>query len=148
MLRPLTAAGETLHVTSWRRLAARLPVLLADPLRDIEPDVAAILLESLPPSTPVPTPEADELLEIRAFADALRPYEAVYPPLNRLVAAHLGVALRNHRLKVRERDALIGKVLQNRSWREVASMAGVAGRNGVVSVLRRATGKLLGGLGS
>lgn len=141
VLRSRTTAGARLMTVAEERLGERLIVLLAGPLRDIEPGIAATLLAGLPSADYEPS--AAESAEIESFAFDLRPYEAALPVLSRFLAARLGRGQANGLLEDRERDALIGKILQHRSWSDVAEMSGVRGRAGVIAILRRAAGKLI-----
>jgi tRNA(Met) cytidine acetyltransferase len=141
VLRSLTASGTRLQTRAARRLGERLPVLLSGPLRDIEPAIAACILEGTP--AVAPGPDSSEWPEIEAFAFGLRPYEAALAPLVRLLVARHGTAPMSAVLDDRERDALVAKLLQHREWAEVAQMAGLAGRAAVISLLRRAVGKLI-----
>ena len=54
VLAALSPAGEALADLARRRLAQRLPVLLAGPLRDLEPDIAVALLAGVPAPRPGP----------------------------------------------------------------------------------------------
>jgi tRNA(Met) cytidine acetyltransferase len=141
VLRSRTTDGARLKDAAEKRLGERLNVLLAGPLRDIEPGIAASLLAAVPAADH--EPNADERAEIESFAFGLRPYESALPPLTRLLASRLGKVQAGGMLEDRERDALIGTILQHRDWSTVAEMTGVTGRAAVVSLLRRATGKLL-----
>jgi len=87
VLAALSPAGESLADLARRRLGERLPVLLAGPLRDLEPDIAVELLVDVP----APTLDLDTLTwrELAAFAHASRPFESVIAPLAALAAPGL-----------------------------------------------------------
>jgi len=133
VLRSRTTDGARLKDAAEKRLGERLNVLLAGPLRDIEPGIAASLLAAVPAADH--EPNADERAEIESFAFGLRPYESALPPLTRLLASRLGKVQAGGMLEDRERDALIGTILQHRDWSTVAEMTGVTGRAAVVSLL-------------
>jgi tRNA(Met) cytidine acetyltransferase len=141
VLSALTPAGRDLHTRGRRHLRERLPTLLAGPLRELDPVIAARLLEGTGGARAALEP--GELRELEAFAYAVRPYEAVLPVLSTLVSERIGKAPLKGFLTDRERDVLVAKVLQHRSWGETAEMGGASGRAQVLSILRGATGKLL-----
>ena len=143
VLRPLSTAGESLQRLASGRLGRRLPLLLAEPLRDLEPQIVACLLRNQP-RRPWCL-ERWERRELEAFAFALRPYEAALPALARLVLTGIGEALRVGKLDGSERDSLICKVLQHRTWDESTRLLDLPGRAQVIALLRRAVGKLLDG---
>jgi len=145
VLHPLSPAGRSFERLAVRRLGERLPALLAEPLREVEPPIVACLLQAAEPRPWMPDPVARR--ELAAFAFALRPYEAALPALVRLAEARIGEALRLDRRAAGERDALIGKLLQRRDFGACARLAGLAGRAQVVALLRRAVGKLMGDCG-
>jgi tRNA(Met) cytidine acetyltransferase len=142
VLRALSPGGEALLDSARARLTARLPILLAGPLRSLETDVAAVLLANAP-TAPAPAVPVGERRELETFAFARRPYEAALPAIAALLGARLPAGLRAERLDERERTALIAKVLQQQEWREVAQVAGASGRAGVIALLRSGVGRLL-----
>ena len=141
VLRAVTPTGEALQSLAQRRLGERVPALLAEPLRDLEPEIAAQIIRGIVPGR-LGLRER-ELDELASFALALRPYEAALPVLIKLISGRLGGALCSDVLSNTERDALIAKVLQHRGWSETASLVGTSGRAQVTSLLRDAVGKLL-----
>jgi tRNA(Met) cytidine acetyltransferase len=141
VLHPLSSAGDSLRKLASERLRERLPLLLAEPLRDLAPEIAACLLRSAPPSARPLRPW--ECRELESFAFALRPYEAALPTLTRLVSGYIGEALRAGAIDDRERDLLICKVLQHRDWGETARLLGLTGRAQVIALLRAAVGTLI-----
>lgn len=141
VLRPLSPAGDSLQKLALERLGRRLPSLLAEPLRDLEPEIAAALLRNGARSPWSPGPE--EWRELETFAFGLRSYEATLPLLTRLVAARIGEALRSGKLDKSEADVLICKVLQHRDWSEIALLLELTGKAQVLALLRTAAGKLM-----
>jgi tRNA(Met) cytidine acetyltransferase len=141
VLHPLSPAGDSLQKLALERLGRRLPSLLAEPLRDLEPEIAACLLRNVQLNPWSPSPEDRE--ELAAFAFAQRTYEAVLPLLVDLVRARIGPALRAGRLDGSERDLLICKLLQHRGWTDTTRLLGLTGRAQVLRLLRAAVGKLI-----
>lgn len=141
VLRPLTPAGADLHALAATRLGERLPLLLTEPLRDLEPEIAACLLRNAPRDAWSPGPE--EHRELAAFAYAARSYEATLPLLVRLVPTCIGDARYGDALDDAERDLLIGKVLQHHTWGETARRLDLTGKAQVLARLRTAVGKLI-----
>jgi tRNA(Met) cytidine acetyltransferase len=142
VLCPLTEAGEDLASSARARLARRLPALLAGPMRDLEPAIAAALLAAGEPGHGRAI-AADDRRELGAFAFSRRPFEAALPAIDALLRRHLPRALRDARLGTRESDLLIAAVLQHRGWAEVSRLACASGRGEVIDRLRRAVGILL-----
>jgi tRNA(Met) cytidine acetyltransferase len=141
VLQPLSPAGESLQKLASKRLAKRLPSLLAEPLRDLEPEIAACLLRNAPQSDWSPAP--GERQEVAAFAFGQRTYEAVLPLLADLVRARIGQTLRAGQLDDSERSLLICKLLQHRGWTDTARLLGLTGRAQILTLLRAALGKLI-----
>jgi len=141
VLRPLSPAGDSLQTLALARLGQRLPRLLAEPLQDLETEIAASLIRNTPEDTWNPDPR--ELRELEAFAFALRSYESILPLLAGLAFSRLGQALVAGKVDNRERAALIGKVFQHRDWATVAQTLSLSGKAQVVELLRRVVGKLI-----
>jgi tRNA(Met) cytidine acetyltransferase len=142
MLSPMTAAGDELHKGLRFRLAERMPALLAAPLRDLDPLIAAALLGASPPATGTGE-DRTEQKELDAFAFAQRPYEAALPVIDKLLRARLREAFAGPLLTEKHKTALVAKVLQHRSWADAAFLVGARGRAEVVSLLRQALGRLI-----
>ncbi len=145
LLQPLSAAGAALHTLARGRFLANLPHLLADPLRALEPALAAPLLTGVtaPPAGVGAASEPQDRLDLEAFAYGTRLYEACMAPIWHLALSGLGEAARRTRLGPVERDALIVRVLQRRGWQESAAALGLPGRAQVSAVLRGAVARLL-----
>jgi len=145
VLHPLSAAGASLQALALERLGKRLPSLLAEPLRDLESEIAACLLRNVPQIPWSPGPE--ERQELAAFAFAQRTYEAVLPLLVEFVRARIGATVYTGQLDESERDLLICKLLQHRGWTDTARLLDLTGRAQVLRLLRAAVGKLIAGSG-
>jgi tRNA(Met) cytidine acetyltransferase len=135
VLQPLTAAGQDLFARARRRLAPRLIVQLAGPLRDLEPAIAGALLAGAPTAEPALTDE--ELRQVSAFAQAAHGFEGALPALHRLVRLALQAALAHGAIDRIEGEALIACLLQHRAPPQAAGPLGLSGRAQVLGVLRR-----------
>ncbi len=138
LLRPLSARGERLAAAARGRFLGELPHQFADPLRDVEPHLAARLLGAGGASGP----DAADHGDLVAFARGRRPFEDSPGAIWRLALAGL-TAPGQVRLTPAERDALVLKVIQKRSWGECAEQLGLTGRAQVDALLRAAVARLL-----
>ncbi len=141
VLAGLSPAGESLAEVARRRLGQRLPVLLANPLRGIEPDLALEILSATPAPPPILDLDAQTWRELAAFAYAARPFESVLAPLCEAAAA--GLARAPLSLTKTQAQALVAAVLQHRHLSAVAALTGASGRAEVIAGLRAATRALL-----
>jgi tRNA(Met) cytidine acetyltransferase len=139
VLAGLSPAGETLAASARNRLAERLPVLLAGPLRDLEPEIALGLLTVTP--RPAPDLDAGAWRELATFGHAARPFESVLPLLTGLAAA--GLSRDPPALAQDQAKALIAAVMQHRALPAVAALTGASGRAEVIACLRATTRALL-----
>jgi len=122
MLRPTSEAGRALHDRHAAWFVERIDGVLADPLRDIDPDVVRAALRA---TDAEPEPQLSErdwrVVTGAAYGPAL--YSADPGPFRRLAVAHL-VAGDPNLLTPREERLLVLKVLQARPWGEVAASLG------------------------
>ncbi|SEO54881.1 tRNA(Met) cytidine acetyltransferase TmcA [Aquisalimonas asiatica] len=131
--RPLTARGAEL-VKEGRSLFARdFPAQLADPLRQVEPELALALFADLA----VPPPDERDWLDAAGFAHGHRAYEVVIAALRPIARAVLTSSAAQEWLSTRERRVLLARVIQQRPWQESAEVCGLTGRPAVIDVLRR-----------
>ncbi len=133
MLDPLSEAGRDLHDRHARWFASRVGSMLADPLRDADPDVVRALLRSV---------EAPVSLDLSAWdwrtvvSSAYGPglYDAAPRPFRRVALKHF-VDPESGRgpgsepedagpLSAREERILVRKVLQGHPWPDVADELG------------------------
>jgi len=141
VLRPLTLAGEAVYAAARARFVGYLPHWLSDPLRCLEPELAAVLFQRETASAAqvrLTGPDWDALSQ---FAHGRRDYAECMAALWQLGVAMLADALPG--LTATERDVLVTKVLQKRSWADVAAATGLAGRAEAVAALRSAARVLL-----
>jgi len=141
VLRALTPAGGRLLQRGRERLVPRLAVLLAGPLRGVEPAVVAELFAAAPGAA-APLDDLQQR-ELHAFAHADRGLDATRPALHRLLQAALPGALAAHRLSASQGHALIACVLQHAAPSACAVTLGGSGAAAVLAELRAATAVLL-----
>ena len=135
VLRGLSDAGRTLEARARRRFARHFPHQLTDALRQLEPAVVVALLRAS--LIPEATLDEDDRADVTAFAQGHRVYDVCSAPVFDLV---LG-ALANR--DVAGADVLVAKVLQARSWAEVAEALTLPGHAGVARALREAVAPLV-----
>jgi tRNA(Met) cytidine acetyltransferase len=141
VLKALTPAGTALFDAGRRRLLPRLAVLLAGPLRELEPAVTAALLAGVP-AAPAPLTDAEHR-ELHAFADAARGLDATRPALHRLLCRMLPEALAQGHLSGARAYALIACGLQMLDPGDAAPRLDAPGADAVLRTLRAATAALL-----
>lgn len=142
MLRPLSPAGWGLAIQAQARLEQRLSVLLAGPLRRLEPQVAASLTGAL--TAPVPRPLGRQTLEdgedtrseIDSFVHGHRTLEAALPALSGLVRRRLGPALGTGTISLADGALLVAASRQLWPVDELVRLAGTTGREALIERLR------------
>ncbi|WP_240761577.1 tRNA(Met) cytidine acetyltransferase TmcA [Nitrosococcus wardiae] len=137
VLYPLSSSGRALVKRARERFLVHLPHQLADPLRELEPHLAALLLRRGAQTSPLPL-DPQDWSDVLAFAFGRRVYEVCIAPIWELTWRALADPESEALLGEAERNALVVKVLQKRSWQEAASALGLSGRVQVIEVLRRA----------
>jgi tRNA(Met) cytidine acetyltransferase len=141
MLQPLTAAGSSVYDKVRRRFVDYLPHWLSDPLRELDAEVAACLLTHEDMDLGGVQLTGEEWSGLEAFARGQRDYAECMAALWQLCCVTLAQPILD--LTPLERAALVGKVLQKRSWQELAESLTLKGRAEVLSVLRTAVRRLL-----
>ena len=141
VLRALSEEGRAVCAEARRRFLDDFALQLADPLRELEPLLAARLLmrgkgESLPAE---PSPE--DLAAVEAFARGARAFEDCLAPLYRLCLRVLADGAPGDD---EERRLVVAKLLQKRGWAGLAAMTGLPGRAALQDALRRAARAMLG----
>ncbi|UCE90190.1 MAG: tRNA(Met) cytidine acetyltransferase [Pseudomonadota bacterium] len=142
VLRALSDAGRTLHDAARRRLVSHLPHQLSDPLRDIDASLALYLLRDSEQAG-VPSLDDHDWRELLAFAFGHRVFAECVGPIWTLAVTALSDVTNQTQLTRVQRGALVMKVLQKRSWPEVAEQFQLAGRAAAVEILREALRVLL-----
>lgn len=137
VLRGLNPAGCEVAGAARRHLADQLPLQLGDPLRDLEPELAAELLSANGPPGALGLDRRDRA-NLAAFLDCGRGYGDVLASLWKWAALALSEPERLGRLTPTMRAVVMGKLLQRRDWTELADALDLPGRRGVLEVLRQA----------
>jgi tRNA(Met) cytidine acetyltransferase len=140
-----------LNVRGWRfakeaeaRLESRLPILLAGPLRTLDPTTAAALVETLgfmPSAERLEQVCANDIedRELNGFIEGHRSLDATLPLLADLTRRRLGARLRAQQVAIGDAALLIAATRQLRSVAELTSCFGAAGRDEILSRIRRAS---------
>ncbi|RMD78521.1 MAG: tRNA(Met) cytidine acetyltransferase, partial [Gammaproteobacteria bacterium] len=132
VLGAVSPAGAELLEAAREALARRLPHQLADPLQDLEPELALALLAARPRRPVRLRPELWR--EVAAFAFGRRVYEEALHAAWALAVQALGRP--EPALAPGEAAALVLRLLQRRPWAACARALGVAGRPQVQALLR------------
>lgn len=134
-LRPLSPPGTALVHQAAARLARQLPALLAGPLADLEPELAAPLAALAAPDEFDRPPDADDWREAAAFAFGQRGPDSALDPLRRVIAVLLRPDAGNPLPEAVAR-ALHARCVAGADWGTVAGLLGVAGRAAATERLR------------
>ena len=142
VLRPLSSRGTTLFDTARERYRRLYPHQLTDPLRSLDPALAACLLrfgwESRSPGL-----DDRDWRDVLDFAYGRRLYDVCLAPLWELVYTALSDPGIGRLLSQPDIDVLILKVMQMRSWSQVSASLGLTGRKEVVEAIRCAVRPLV-----
>ncbi|WP_295451361.1 GNAT family N-acetyltransferase [uncultured Thiodictyon sp.] len=141
VLRPVSARGWAFRAAAASRFADRLPVLLAGPLRRLDPAVAATVLAGA-----AAAPETQDRwgpLELRSFAAGHRTLDAALPTLAALTRQRLGPALRGGQINPSEAALLVAAAAQLRPVAELVGVCGALGQEQVIATLRGIVARLL-----
>ena len=150
VLKALSPAGRRLAIRAEARLEQRLGVLLAGPLRTLDPGVAAALVAALGESaldlaeTSGDGDRDDPGPEIDAFVQGHRTLEAALPVLCELVRRRLGPALRRGSIDPGEAALLIAATRQLRPVNALVRLAAAPGRAALIEQLRGLLGRIAG----
>ena len=131
VLRGLSAPGEALTAAARGRFARHLPHMLSDALSDLDPELVRTLLHAS--TLPPPALDEDDWADVAACAAGHRVYDVSVGPVFDLVLGALAQTP-----DISGRDVLVTKVLQKRSWSDVAAALELPGRPGVKRALREA----------
>ncbi len=135
MLRGLSASAQASQEHWQQRFDEQLPYLLADPLRDLEAEIAIELFHG---DAHQPQLSQQDWQDLHAFARASRDYAAARLALWRGCGVAAVSGLDAELLK-----PLILKVLQGRDWAEVAALLQLPGKAQVLQAMRRAVEALI-----
>ena len=141
MLRPLSEAGKRLVNCAGARFAERFPNLLNEPLRDLDPALALMLLQHLGASGAAP-PSTDDWDDLLAFGFGRRQFADTLVPLQRLTRYALTKPRLCAALSDSQQRVLLARILQQREWLEVAGYLNAPGRRQVEEALRATVRRL------
>ena len=141
---PLTATGVEIAHAARHRFRASLPHLLLEPLRNLEPPLASLLCAAA--EWPLPDLAPEEQADWSGFATARRDYVSSLPTLWKVALWAVGQSVTD--LTRTQRDLLVMKVVQKRSWGESVAALALSGRSEAVEVLRGAYAVLLARYGA
>jgi tRNA(Met) cytidine acetyltransferase len=144
VLRRLNARGWRFAKEAEARLESRLPILLAGPLRTLDPTTAAALVKTLgfmPSAERLEQVCANDIedRELQGFIEGHRSLDATLPLLADLTRRRLGARLRAKQVAIGDAALLIAATRQLRSVAELTSCFGAAGRDEILSRIRRAS---------
>lgn len=125
--------------SAQQRLQSRLTILLAGPLRALDPALAVALIAQLPDGSDEDANDIgdkDDLRELDAFTEGHRSLEATLPLLAKLCRRHLGTRLRSGAMPTHEAALLVAAGYQLRSTNELARLFGSSGRTEILQRLR------------
>lgn len=140
LLQAVSERGDLLAGAARARFARQFPAQLTDALRDLEPALVHALWRQADTADAPPLDGAD-WRDVDAFARGARQYETCIAPLRALTLyalAHADAPLDGHAASL-----LIGRVLQARSWKRAADLAGLDGRARAVELMRAVVGRWL-----
>ncbi|BCU07628.1 tRNA(Met) cytidine acetyltransferase TmcA [Allochromatium tepidum] len=147
VLRAISEAGEQLLEEAQRRLTGSLPVWLAGPLRELDPEITATLIAILPTPEAVAfaphTASGDWSFELNAFVTGYRTLEASLPLLSTLTHRYLADALSTGRIDRRESALLVAALLQYHPLTGLARRFREQGREVLLARIREVCGRLL-----
>ncbi len=135
---PLSPAGEMLFEALQLRLFEQLPLLLGEPLADLDAALVSRLFQQLSP-TALSLSQQD-WGDVSSFGEALRGYEVCLSALWRLAPTALASEVA---LNPTQRALIIEKVLQRRGWKALAGAHGLSGKAEAMTALREVFRKIL-----
>jgi tRNA(Met) cytidine acetyltransferase len=140
VLAALSAAGEAVYTAARARFVRDLPLWLADPLRQLDAGLAAVLQQHGEASEDALPPEHERQM-LHSFARGARTYEDALGPIWRLLASQDLQAIDS--LAGAEQKLLLAKVIEKQTWAEVAARFALAGKAEVLAGLRSGVLQLL-----
>ncbi|MGB0466548.1 MAG: tRNA(Met) cytidine acetyltransferase TmcA [Pontibacterium sp.] len=119
--RSLSERGHLMYTHLRDRFTRQLPLLLSYNLSDLDVEILPMLLQGMLFDTDLTTHDSRDL---DAFIHHNRSYESCIVPIRKLVIRSLKNTTVWHTLTPDELSLLVGKVLQQRSWEEIAPHSG------------------------
>lgn len=112
-----------------QRFQQQFPVLLTEPLADLEPELVALFIVSCNPLNVLSELDKNDL---NSFAEGNRQYADCLFALEKFAIRVLAANV----LTRTDADLLIYKILQHKSWSEVVVLTGLTGKKQIVRQLR------------
>jgi len=141
MLQGISNSGREFTRETHARMQTQLPALLSDPLRDLDPQLAGLLLQDK--HHPTSEIEPQDWQDIFSFAWANRGYEFCLAAIIKLVAQATADAACMSDLSVQQRCLLTTRVIQKRDWAETVAQCGLSGRGEAIRLLRETMQKMV-----
>jgi tRNA(Met) cytidine acetyltransferase len=134
-LKALSNKGSECVSRARQRFFKSWPYLLRGPLCDLTPGLVAKLSVHTNDVRPLNLSE-DERREVEAFAYAYRGYEMSMPVLDKLTWQVLASTSLSSVLNDNALALLVGKVIQNKSWSQLARQLGYSGKQQTIDALK------------
>ena len=140
MMKPLNTRGERLFKKAVTQFHRYLPVLLSEPLKDLETEIIQVL-----DIAETGTDKNNEQLEINSqdredilsFAYGFRGYENCMLALKKLVSRSIREKTVWEQLSAKEKILLEGKIIQQKNWQDLSEIMQLAGRKKLVKDMRQ-----------
>jgi tRNA(Met) cytidine acetyltransferase len=144
MLYPFSQPVRYLFARAYNDFKISLPLLLADPLRDLEAPLVATLYTQLVQQNKQKQLELDdnEQYALYGFAYQQRGYESSIAVIYKLTQYALSHYDQTTRLTPQELQIIIAKVLQKQNWHSLVKSTNVNGKKQAINLLRQAVQKL------
>ena len=145
MLRPLSQAAQPLLAKATDNFSVAFPLLLADPLRDLESPLVAALYSPLVQQKKQTKLALNDVEQhaLDGFTYQQRGYESSIAVLNKVTHYSLAQCNQAIQLTPQELQILIAKVLQKHSWQTLVQLTKVNGKKQAIKLLRQAVKKLV-----
>ncbi|MDD7804551.1 MAG: GNAT family N-acetyltransferase [Endozoicomonas sp. (ex Botrylloides leachii)] len=135
VIKPLTVQGTDILKEGRRQFARQLPYLLIEALNRLDSDIVLYLISNCDKQENANLTESD-WADVYSFAYGQRLYESCIVSLKKLTWDMLANQQHDKALHDSDSALLIGKILQNRQWPDVAKQLNVVGRSQVTRCLR------------
>ncbi|HIQ07098.1 MAG TPA: tRNA(Met) cytidine acetyltransferase, partial [Thiotrichaceae bacterium] len=142
MLRAISSKGRVLLGVSRQRFKYYLPVLLAEPLRDLEPAIVEKIMPKQWDDTTHSALDNKDKQDLLSYTEGCRQYECCLLAVKKLYFdAEKKGAL--SQLEKRTRQLLVAKIEQSLDWKFIVQQQGFQGKKQVISRFREGVGLLL-----
>ncbi len=145
MLHPFSQPAQHLLAKATANFSTVFPLLLADPLRNLEAPLVAALFTQLVQQNKQTQLELDDAEQhaLDGFAYQQRGYESSIAVLNKVTHYSLAQCSQAIQLSPQELQILIAKVLQKQCWQTLVQLTHVNGKKQAIKLLRQAVKKLV-----